>query len=38
MGLAVLFAQARLFTYLPNTNPQLEEVLRYLKTPEYGPT
>lgn len=34
VGLVLLFAQVRLFTYLPKIYAQLEEVLRHLKARE----
>jgi hypothetical protein len=34
VGLVLLFAQVRLFTYLPKTYSQLEEVLRHLEKRE----
>ena len=34
VGLILLFAQVRLFTYLPKIHAQLEEVLKYLEKKE----
>lgn len=38
VGLVLLFAQVRLFTYLPKIHSQLEEVLRHLKMREDSQT
>lgn len=34
VGLVLLFAQVRLFTYLPKIHAQLDEVLRHLEAQE----
>lgn len=34
VGLVLLFAQVRLFTYLPKIHAQLEEVLKHLSEKE----
>ena len=36
IGLVLLFAQIRLFTYLPKISSQLDEVLQHLKKSEEG--
>ena len=36
VGLVLLFAQVRLFTYLPKIHAQLEEILRHLGNKEEG--